>query len=154
MKVVINKRHGGFSLSMRATARLAELQGRKAYFFQHDLATDTYTPTPVTDQRGGGTFWVAFDIEDPSILKYEKPWRTMTTEERIAFNQLYSRHVIENQPNDRSDSLLIQVVEEFGDKADGACASLEIVEIPDGVEYEIQEFVGLEWVAEKHRTWG
>jgi hypothetical protein len=28
-----------------------------------------------------------------------------------------------------------------------------VVEIPDGVEWEIAEYDGLEWVAEKHRTW-
>jgi hypothetical protein len=28
-----------------------------------------------------------------------------------------------------------------------------VVEIPDGIEWSIQEYDGLEWVAEKHRTW-
>jgi hypothetical protein len=30
---------------------------------------------------------------------------------------------------------------------------LEIVEIPDDVEYTIEEYDGLEHIAEKHRTW-
>jgi len=30
---------------------------------------------------------------------------------------------------------------------------LKIVDIPDGVEWEIEEYDGMEWVAEKHRTW-
>lgn len=39
------------------------------------------------------------------------------------------------------------------DKASGGFASLKIVEIPDDVEWEICEYDGLEWVAEKHRKW-
>lgn len=54
----------------------------------------------------------------------------------------------------RDDPALIQVVQELGDAADGYCANLKIVEIPDGVEWQIEEYDGNEWVAEKHRTWG
>ena len=55
---------------------------------------------------------------------------------------------------DRSDPVLVAVVEDLGERANGACARLVVVEIPDGVEYEIKEFDGLEHIAEKHRTWG
>jgi len=30
---------------------------------------------------------------------------------------------------------------------------LRIIEIPDGVEWQIEEYDGDEWIAEKHRTW-
>ena len=53
----------------------------------------------------------------------------------------------------RSHPLIVQVVEELGGAASGRCASLEIVEIPDDVEWEIAEYDGYERVAEKHRTW-
>ena len=33
-------------------------------------------------------------------------------------------------------------------------AELEIVEIPDGVAWQIAEYDGFEHVAGKHRTWG
>jgi hypothetical protein len=48
---------------------------------------------------------------------------------------------------------LIEVIEELGDAANGDCAELAIVEIPDDVEWEISEYDGREHVAEKHRTW-
>lgn len=54
----------------------------------------------------------------------------------------------------RDDPLFVQVVKELQDNADGMCAELKIVEIPDGVEWEIKDYDGIEWVAEKHRTWG
>lgn len=54
---------------------------------------------------------------------------------------------------ERNDPFLVQVVEELGEKADGMCAKLNVVEIPDNVSWEIAEYDGLEHVAETHRTW-
>ena len=54
---------------------------------------------------------------------------------------------------ERNDPLLVQVVEELGNEANGSFASLHIVEIPDEVEWEIEEYDGMEWVSEKHQTW-
>lgn len=49
----------------------------------------------------------------------------------------------------RYDPVLLAVAAERG-----ADLGLKIVEIPDGVEYEIQESEeGYEWIAEKHRKW-
>ena len=53
----------------------------------------------------------------------------------------------------RDDPILIRVVEELGEKASGYVSNLQIVEIPDDVEWEIEEYDGQEWVSEKHRTW-
>lgn len=54
---------------------------------------------------------------------------------------------------DRADPLLVFAVESLGDKASGDCANLKVVEIPDGVEWEIEEYDGIEHIAEAHRTW-
>jgi len=53
----------------------------------------------------------------------------------------------------RDDKDLLEVIELLGEEANGECARLEIVEVPDGVEWEIDEYDGNEHVAEKHRTW-
>lgn len=53
----------------------------------------------------------------------------------------------------RDDRDLVTVVEEMQKKACGRWSELKIVEVPDDVEWEIQEYDGYEWVAEKHRTW-
>jgi hypothetical protein len=53
----------------------------------------------------------------------------------------------------RDDPLLIQVIKEIGDRINGKCASIKVVEIPDNVEWEIMEYGGREWIAEKHETW-
>lgn len=53
----------------------------------------------------------------------------------------------------RDDPVLVEVVETLGGAANGGYADLEVVEIPDDVEWTIQEYDGNEWVAEVHRTW-
>ena len=53
----------------------------------------------------------------------------------------------------RADHKLVECVETLGDIANGQFAKLKVVEIPDDVEWEIEEYDGVEWVAEVHRTW-
>jgi len=53
----------------------------------------------------------------------------------------------------RNDPILIKVVEELGNEANGSCANLHIVEIPDDVQWIIKEYDGAEWIAEEHKTW-
>jgi hypothetical protein len=48
---------------------------------------------------------------------------------------------------------LVRVVQELGEKADGFCSKLKLVDIPTDVQWTIEEYDGMEWVAEKHRTW-
>jgi len=54
----------------------------------------------------------------------------------------------------RDDPYLVRVVQELGGEAAGGAHSvLKIVEIPESVSWIIQEYDGLEWIAERHRTW-
>ena len=53
----------------------------------------------------------------------------------------------------RASPHLVRVVEELGDGASGDCARLHVVDVPDDVEWQIDEYDGVEWVAEKHRRW-
>lgn len=54
----------------------------------------------------------------------------------------------------RNDPKLIECVKQLGAEANGPHANLQIIEIPDDIEYTIEEYDGIEWVAEKHKTWG
>ena len=56
--------------------------------------------------------------------------------------------------DDRSDPLLVEVVEELGERANGAAADLAVIQIPDDVVWEIDEYDGRETVHERHRSWG
>ena len=55
---------------------------------------------------------------------------------------------------DRSNPALVKCVEALGKDASGELSSLNVVEIPDDVTWEIAEYDGLESVVEKHHKWG
>ena len=70
--------------------------------------------------------------------------------------------VVEKLPNEshwyygnleRTDEDLIAVIEELGSDADGRFGDLKIVDIPDGVDWEIDEYDGVETIHEVHRSW-
>lgn len=53
----------------------------------------------------------------------------------------------------RDDHRLVRVVEELRGEANGHCAELKVVTIPDGVEWVVLKKNGREYVSEQHRTW-
>lgn len=85
------------------------------------------------------------EIEHGFTTYYLKPKNERTEDEYSVLIQ-YSL--------ERTDPALIQTIEELGSKANGSCAELRIVEIPDDVQWQIAEYDGSEHIAEVHRTWG
>jgi hypothetical protein len=141
MKVVINRCFGGFGLSEAAYERLIEwCVPVRAYVEQErDPETHLYQPQPLNDgeiifDRALGTRAVRPDLDAAMLALGGRYWDGWTSE-------------------NRGHPLLVRVVEELGDKASGQFAELVVVEIPDGVDYEIDEYDGNEHIAEKHRTW-
>jgi hypothetical protein len=53
----------------------------------------------------------------------------------------------------RTDPKLVEVVEKLGDRANGSCAELRVIEIPNGIDWYIDDHDGMETVREKHRSW-
>lgn len=53
----------------------------------------------------------------------------------------------------RHNPLLVYVVEKLGKAANGLYSNLKIVDVPEGVQWQVDEYDGREWVAEVHRTW-
>jgi hypothetical protein len=84
-----------------------------------------------------------FSLSDAAIARYlELADLTITNTD-----EFYDRDI------PRDDAALIQVVEEMGSMANGSFAILKIVEIPNDVNWYIEDYDGDEWVAERHRTW-
>lgn len=148
-KVVVNRCFGGFGLSAKAYKRLAELQGMECYFFKGFEEKESIT---LEEAQKQGLFFDAFNIPNPQDYS-QKDFASMSKAEREESNRQYRAIRINDMSDDRTNPLLIQVVEELGEEADGQCAKLEIVEIPDGIEWEIDEYDGNESIDEKHRSW-
>ena len=127
-KVVYNACYGGFNLSREACKRYWELQGKEVWIEDGDFM-DTFT------------VWLVPPEERPDE---EKDWRSMTHDEHIAFNEQYSKQTWSDRDVSRHDPILVQVVEELGDKANGMCAKLAIDEISG--PYRIDEYDGFESV--------
>jgi uncharacterized protein (UPF0210 family) len=53
----------------------------------------------------------------------------------------------------RADPDLIEIIERLGSKANGSCAQLEIAEIPNGADFEIDEYDGNESVVPPRQRW-
>jgi hypothetical protein len=45
------------------------------------------------------------------------------------------------------------MVEEGGTDVNGTYSDLKVVDVPDDVNWYIEEYDGMEHVAERHRTW-
>ena len=133
IKVAINADYGGFSLSPKAIEKLAEKKGKNCYFFITNTENGEFKYTLV-NKYPTGMFWTASTTGD--IEEFD-----------------YSKHALPQRPEDRTDTDLIEVIEELGEEANGNFADLKIVKIPSDVKWEIEEYDGKEWVAEKHRTW-
>jgi len=158
MKIVINKCYGGFGLSPRAIQEWAKRKNRKCYFFSDrnekgNINLQTYYPLSLEEAEKAFMFSV-YDISNPNeVLKYKKPWNKMTEKEKQKINELDKKHSLYHGDIERTDPDLITVVKKLKEKANGEHAKLKIVEIPDNTEYTIEEYDGIEWIAEKHRIW-
>jgi hypothetical protein len=137
MKVVINNCYGGFSLSEKAVLRYAELKGITIYVNKGKYGFPEYLTVPPEQVT-------------PSL----ENWHTATSAEKKASNDAYAREHFSDREIKRDDPLLVQIVEELGgEEAGGMCADLKVVDVPDDVDWAIEEYDGNEWVSEKHRRW-
>lgn len=133
MKIVINNCFGGFGLSEKAMRAYFAKKGRDVFKSGGGLST-TYFDAPIPKE-----FKADISYDHPDYKRY---------------CQWYSEHGLHDKDIPRDDPDLVSVVEELGRMgASGKCASLSVVEIPDEVQWQIEEYDGSEHVAEVHRTW-
>lgn len=142
MKIVVNKCFGGYSLSPLAVEEYAKACGKECYHYKqtkYSWKEGVYEYTKVTSEDAGNSLGVYSTSKDFGNV--------------INDNSEIWENYLTNYPKDRIDTRLIEVVERLGRDADGSCAALEVVEIPDDVNWEIDEYDGMETVREKSRSW-
>lgn len=138
-KIVINVCFGGFGISEAAYEKLIEygVPIQKYIEQKRDPETRLYLPEPLNDGE------VIFDRDlCPTEDSLSQSMRALT-------GRYWDSWISEK----RDHALLVRVVQELGDKASGKYAELKIVEIPDDVDWEIDEYDGNEKINEKHRSW-
>jgi len=127
-KVVYNACYGGFGLSKEACQRYWDIKCQQVW---------------IEDASWGFTVWLVAP-EDRIPAKDRDEFCAMTMDERIAYNQAYSKQTWYYNNVDRHDPVLVQVVEELGMIASGECAELAIDEVYG--PYRIDEYDGNESV--------
>jgi len=138
-KVVINKCYGGFEISFKALKILIEMKSPIV--------------EKITLKKYFGSLGIPnFDSNEYISLgkyKYQKYYLNNLFDKKHAYT-LFTKYEFEGL---REHPDLIKVVEKLGDGANGRFSELKIVEIPDDVDYEIEDYDGLESIHEKHRVW-
>lgn len=147
-KIVINADYGGFSPSAKAIMRWAELSGIEL----HCIVEKDFMKRKWDEPRYYREIDVSKEPEEfLSTYFSTKPLKPDGTMDEDGY--WYWGADDEFEKKFRTDPNLIQAIEELGNEASGSFSVLKIVEIPDDVEWVIEEYDGMEWVAEVHRTW-
>lgn len=133
-EIVINNCYGGFSLSDEAFELYLKKKGIKYYKAEDKGLFSSYY----------------YDVPPEKYERLSEKWRKEDGDSRRinAKNWFLSDRDIP-----RDDPILIEVVRELKSRAGGRCAELKIVKVPVGVDWEIDEYDGLESVEEKHQSW-
>ena len=139
-EVVINVCFGGFGLSLLAQEMFLKLKGKTAYFYKQ-------TKYKFND---GVNEWIKIDSNEDGLFV-----NTILCDLGKSANELPhgKDEYFSDIDIERDDQDLIKVIKELGEKADNRCSKLKIIKIPANIEYTIEEYDGLEHIAEKHRTW-
>lgn len=132
-KIAYNRCYGGFSLSHAGVMRYAELKGIQLYAFIDDRYSEKNLDKSLTKKVKYVRLNDA-EAEKHMLVHY-------CTTPKFSNDTYWSSYDI---GNDRSDPILIQVIEELGDKANGSCADIAIAELPTGTLYRIDEYDGIE----------
>lgn len=133
MKIVINRCFGGFELSPVAIREYLKRKGKDCFFYDGSSFDSLVKVSGVKNNL--------FICCSTKYLGEKTTWEKM---DGSFFNP---REI------PRNDIDLVEVVESLKSDASGRYSDLRVVEIPDGIEWEIDEYDGLETVEEKHRNW-
>jgi len=147
MKIVINRKYGGFSISSIALLELIRMNSK------------VVTKISAKEYHGGNNprfkdRWKE-SLEDAKSKLEE--FHDGFSKDSFMSDTLFkddTYYYIENHDNKlRSHPDLIKVVEQLKDQANGSCAQLKIVDIPNNTDYYIDEYDGMESVHEQHESW-
>jgi len=144
MKVVINKCFGGFGLSDAAEDALI---GK----CEHVQLIE-----PIEYYGGPGSKFYEANKDRISPDHWRENYERDLRADGLRLVRFHDGKVIcdkHRDPANRTCPALVEAVEQLGGAANGQLARLAVVEIPDDVQFEIDEYDGMEHVAETHRTW-
>ena len=145
MKIVINKCFGGFSISKKCAEYMSELGSEQA---KAELEEYNRLQNDVLKYRTEGTYPDGASKSEKMTIKLYAESDSLPGWYGYGYGSGFDNGY------ERSDPLLVKAVEVLGEEADGLCAKLKIVEVPDDVSWYIDDYDGMETVHESHNSWG
>ena len=137
MKVILNKCFGGFCVSQEAYELYAKKKGIE--IFSYDFRCENSKPTYRKTNAGSSIFNATFTKDFGDYIE-------MSDDD-------FDKYCLNLNESHREDPVLIEVVEELGKRANSRFSELVVVDIPDGMEYEIDDYDGIETLHQKVEKW-
>lgn len=147
MKIILNKCYGGFEVSPAGYKLYAKKKGFELYpyvlkaapGFEYNVESYYYKKIKWEEIGHSSIHYLKKDYGDKISREL---FKEIADDDYFWINSTY-----------RTDSTLIEVVEELGQKASGPCGELRIVEIPDDLDYVIDEYDGIETLHQRVKEW-
>lgn len=133
MKIILNKCFGGFGVSGAGLDLYAQKKG--------------IILCPYRTIKG-----VEGVLTRGNLMNYDYCF-TKDLGERLCLAQADWDALFLLDASHRQDETLIEVVEELGEKASGFYAKLKIVDIPDDLDYVIEDYDGFETLHQRVQIW-
>jgi len=133
MKVILNKCYGGFGVSVEGYELYCKKKGATANWYER------IGNKLVKSEDPNHMFVYCFIKDIGNNVEYSK--------------DTFDKYHIYLDDEHREDPVLIEVVEELGENANGRYSELVVVDIPDGLDYVIDEYDGIETLHERVKCW-
>lgn len=130
MKIILNKCYGGFDVSKEAYMLYAKKKELELYQYTSDFNNFKKCIYKKTNDEVLFKNYFTKDMGDNIEIN----------------NEDYKKYNLYLDDKHRQDPILIEVVEELGDKASGRFGELKVIEIPDNCYYIIDEYDGVETI--------
>ena len=137
-KVILNKCYGGFAVSDEGYDLYARKKGITLYKYYYDFGDCAYKRLNEDCYSVSDIYYFTKDFGDDI--------KSISDED-------FKKYCLYLEESCREDSILIEVVEELGQQANTYYSELKVVEIPDNLDYVIDNYDGLEILHEKVREW-
>lgn len=137
-KVILNKCYGGFDVSDKAYQLYAKKKGLELFRYDSQLNYNSNEYKYKKTERAG-----------LAVTYFTKDFGEIA---KISAKD-YEKYVLYLRNGHREDPTLIEVVEELGEEASGHFGKLVVVEIPDDLDYVIDEYDGIETLHERVQEW-
>lgn len=160
MKIVINRKFGGFGISDLAAIEYCKRKNNGNVYIYADFlfvkgkdyasSDDDYKKLAKVDEE------FVRNINKYQPLKCIDFYYSMIDYGDVVMkrdvldsNKAFRRGI----DFERTDPTLVSVVEDLGEQASYSYSKLCVVEIPDDVDWYIEDYDGMETIHERHRVW-